>query len=289
MAKGSPLGFGLCTDQNMTWETTLDRWLYFESLGFDSLWDCDHFQQPSRPQGPYFEGWTMLAALAARTRRVRLGVLVTSNTFRHPALVAKEAVTVDHISDGRLELGLGAGWFVREHINFGIPFPEPTELVARFRESVEVIDRLLSHDVTSYDGEYIQLKEAPFRPGPVQKPRPPLTLGAHKRKMMQIVAEFADRWNSHGTVEEMRDRNAILDEACAAIGRDPSSIIRSLYGWAALMPADPWSSVDAFHEVIGRYREVGIHDFIIDAPPPEGFAVLERVATDVIPSLKAQL
>lgn len=283
-----PLGFGLCTDQNMTWETTVERWLYFEQLGFDSLWDCDHYQQPSRPEGPYFEGWTLLAALAARTSSVRVGVLVTSNTFRHPALVAKEAVTVDHISNGRLDLGLGAGWFVPEHVNFGIPFPEPAELVARFRESVEAIDLLLRQDVTSYDGHYVHLDNAPFRPGPVQKPRPPLTLGAHKRKMMRIVAEYADRWNSHGTVDELRQRNEMLDEECAAIGRDPASIIRSLYGWAALMPADPWSSVDAFHEVIGRYREAGIHDFIIDAPGPDRFPLLERIATEVIPALKSQ-
>lgn len=287
MATNATLSFGLCTDQNLTWDTTVERWLYFETLGFDSLWDCDHYQQPSRPQGPYFEGWTLLAALAARTSTVRLGVLVTSNTFRHPALVAKEAMTVDHISHGRLELGLGAGWFEPEHAHFGIAFPEPAELVDRFRESVEVIDLLLRQDVTSYDGQYVQLKEAPFRPGPVQKPRPPLTLGAHKRKMMKIVAKYADRWNSHGTVEELRQRNAMLDEECAAIGRDPGSIIRSLYGWAALMPADPWSSVDAFNEVIGRYREAGIHDFIIDAPGPEGFPMLERIAADVIPALKA--
>lgn len=286
MAAKTTLGFGLCTDQNMTWETTIERWLYFEELGFDSLWDCDHFQQPSRPNGPYFEGWTLLAALAARTTRVRLGVLVTSNTFRHPALVAKEAVTVDHISNGRLELGLGAGWYEPEHVHFGIDFPDPAELVARFRESVEAIDLLLRQDVTSYDGRYVQLNDAPFRPSPVQQPRPPLTLGAHKRKMMKIVAQYADRWNSHGTVDEMRERNDLLNEECAAIGRDPSSIIRSLYGWAALMPADPWSSTEAFHEVVGRYREAGINEFIIDAPGPEGFPMLEKIAADVIPALK---
>lgn len=279
-------GFGLCTDQCMTWDTTIERWLYFEQLGFDSLWDCDHYQRPSNPSGPYFEGWTLLAALAARTSRVRIGVLVSSNTFRHPALLAKEAVTVDHISHGRLELGIGAGWFVPEHENFGIPFPAPGELVDRFAESVEVIDLLLRNDVTSYNGRYVQLSNAPFRPAPVQKPRPPLTLGAHKRKMMQIVARYADRWNSHGTVDEMRQRNQMLDEECAAIGRDPSSIIRSLYGWAALMPADPWESVEAFHEVVGRYREAGIHEFIIDAPEPTSFPMMEKIAADAIPALK---
>lgn len=278
--------FGLCTDQNLTWEETVQRWKYFEQLGFDSLWDCDHYQQPSRPHGPYFEGWTLLAALAANTSRVRLGVLVSCNTFRHPALLAKEAVTVDHISHGRLELGLGAGWYLPEHKAFGIPFPEPAELVARFREAVQVVDLLLRQDVTTFGGSYYQLEDAPFRPAPVQKPRPPLTLGAHKPKMLRIVAEFADRWNSHGTVDELRERNQILDEQCAAIGRNPEAILRSLYGWAALMPADPWESKDAFQEVIGRYREVGISEFIIDAPGPDRFALLEQIATDVIPALR---
>src|SRR5215203_1684683 len=182
------LRFGLCTDQNLTWAQTVERWQYFEQLGFDSVWDCDHFQQPSRPHGPYFEGWTLLAALAARTKTIRIGVLVTSNTFRHPALLAKQAVTVDHISNGRLELGIGTGWFKLEHDSFGIPFPEPKELVDQFEEPVEVLDLLLRQDVSSYDGRYYQLNDAPFRPGSVQQPRPPLTLGAHGPRMLKIVA-----------------------------------------------------------------------------------------------------
>ncbi len=278
--------FGLCTDQNLSWETTVEHWKYFEALGFESLWDCDHYQQPSRPNGPYFEGWTLLAALAAETTRVRLGVLVSCNTFRHPALLAKQAVTVDHISNGRLELGLGAGWFVEEHQRFGIPFPEPPELVGRFREAVEVVDALLRQDVTTYDGTYYQLKAAPFRPAPLQQPRPPLTLGAHRSKMLRIVAEYADRWNSHGSVDDMRSRNQMLNEHCAAIGRDPKSIVRSLYGWAALMPADPWQSVDAFHEVVGQYADAGIEEFIIDAPGPDQFSMLEKIATEAMPALR---
>jgi alkanesulfonate monooxygenase SsuD/methylene tetrahydromethanopterin reductase-like flavin-dependent oxidoreductase (luciferase family) len=281
-----PIGFGLCTDQNMPWETTLERWKYFESLGFDSLWDCDHYQQPSRPNGPYFEGWTLLAALGAQVPRVRLGCLVSCNTFRHPALLAKMASTVDHVTGGRLEVGLGAGWFVPEHENLGIPFPDKSELVARYREAVQVVDLLLRQDETSFDGEFYQLHEAPFRPAPVQKPRPPLTLGAHGRKMLRIVAEYADRWNSHGSVDEMRERNEILTQHCHDIGRHPETIIRSLYGWASLMPSDPWGSVDSFEEVIGKYREVGINEFIIDAPNEDQFGVLEQVAASVIPRLR---
>ena len=123
--------FGICTDQNMTWEKTVQRWQQFEEMGFHSAWLCDHLIQPSRPQGPYFEAWTLLAALAARTERIRIGVLVTSNTFRHPSLLAKEVVTVDHISKGRLDFGLGAGWYQPEHRMFGIRFPETKELVGR--------------------------------------------------------------------------------------------------------------------------------------------------------------
>jgi hypothetical protein len=104
--------------------------------------------------------------------------------------------------------------------------------------------------------------------------------------MLRIVAEYADRWNSHGSVAEMRERNQILDDHCASIGRDPSSIVRSLYGWSSLLPADPWESVEAFHEVIGQYREAGIEEFIIDAPPPGQFQMLDRIAADAIPSLR---
>lgn len=283
-----PLRFGLCTDQNLPFPTLVERWRRFEALGFDSAWDCDHYVQPSRPTGPYFEGWTLLAGLAARTARIRVGVLVSCNTFRHPALLAKEVITVDHIADGRLDVGLGAGWYRPEHEQFGIPFPPNAELVGRFREAVEVVDRLLRDEVTTYEGRYYQLREAASRPRPVQRPRPPLMLGAHGPKMLGIVAQYADAWNSFGTVDEMRERNAILDAHCAAIGRDPDSISRSLYGWAAMLPDDPWASTDAFEEVIGRYREAGVNEFIIDHPPAAQFPVLERVATDVLPRLRRE-
>lgn len=275
------------TDQNLTWESTLELWTRFEALGFDSAWVCDHYQQPSQPNGPYFEGWTLLAGLAARTTRLRLGVLVTSNTFRHPSLLAKQAVTVDHLANGRLEIGLGAGWYVPEHTAFGIAFPDASELVARFREAVVLIDQMLRQDVTTFEGAYYQVREAMVRPSTVQRPRPPLTLGAHRSKMLRVVAEYAERWNSHASVAEMAERNHILDEHCAAIGRDPNSIIRSLYGWASQMGSDPWASPDAFHEVVGRYREAGVSEFLLDAPAPEAYPMMERIMTDVVPVLRS--
>jgi alkanesulfonate monooxygenase SsuD/methylene tetrahydromethanopterin reductase-like flavin-dependent oxidoreductase (luciferase family) len=284
------LRFGICTDQNLPFETLVERWRYFEELGFDSAWVCDHLNQPSSPEGPYFEGWTLLAALAARTERIRIGVLVSSNTFRHPALLAQEAVTLDHVSNGRLELGLGAGWFVPEHERFGIVFPPPRERVDQFREAVEIVDSLLRNESTTFDGRYYRLDGASVRPAPVQQPRPPLTLGAHKTRMLRICAEYADSWNSFGTVDEMRERNLILDEHCAAIGREPGEIRRSFYGWASKLEEqglpDPWQSAAAFEDVVGRYAAVGIDEFVIDQPRRGQFDVLEKVVTDVLPRLR---
>ena len=285
---GSGLRFGIQTPAVRTWPEMVELWRRVEALGYDSLWLPDHLVAPFRTDGPIFEAWTLLAALAAETERVRLGVLVSCNTFRHPPLVAKQAATIDHVSGGRLEVGLGAGWFVPEHEMFGIDFPGTGELVGRFREAVEVVDRQLRQDVTTYDGRFYQVREAPFRPAPVQRPRPPLTLGAHGPRMMRVVAEYADRWNSTGSVAETRERNRVLDEQCAAVGRDPTTILRSHLYVPALMPDErPWDSVDSFRDFVGRLREVGIDEFLLQPPPDERFGVVERVAAEVIPEARA--
>jgi F420-dependent oxidoreductase-like protein len=282
MGQPQPLRFGICTDQNMPWDRTVALWRYYESLGFDSIWVCDHYTQPSRPGGWYFEGWTALAGLAALTERVRVGVLVSSNTFRHPALLAKEAIAIDHISHGRLEFGIGAGWYRPEHEQFGIEFPETGALVERFREAVQICDLLFRQERVTFQGKHYQLVDAPNVPLPVQQPRPPLTIGAKKRRMLRIAAEYADRWNASGTADELRAYNAILDEHCATLDRDPDTIIRSLYGWGALMKADPWQSLDAWHDMVGSYREAGVNEFIIDQPRPEQFGVLEQIAAEYL-------
>jgi alkanesulfonate monooxygenase SsuD/methylene tetrahydromethanopterin reductase-like flavin-dependent oxidoreductase (luciferase family) len=281
-----PARFGIVRNQNLPLETLLRHWQVFEELGFDSIWHADHYQRPSVPELPFLEGWTLLAALARKTTKPRIGILVSSNTFRHPPLLAKQAVTVDHISGGRMELGLGTGWFKGEHERFGVPYPETPELVGRFEEAVVLIDRLLTQDVTTFEGAYYQVKDAPFRPRPVQQPRPPLTLGAHGPRMLRFAARYADRWNSYGTDVEIRERNDRLDEACLAIGRDPDQIIRSLYGWTIPMGADPWSSLDAFADIVGRYREAGMSEFLMEAPHEEQFPMMERIATDLLPALR---
>jgi F420-dependent oxidoreductase-like protein len=304
------LHVGIGVDQNLPFPTLVERWHLIEALGFDSIWDFDHYNQPSRPDGPYFEAWTLLAGLAVHTRRVRIGVLVSSNTFRHPALLAKQAITLDHMSQGRLDVGMGAGWFVAEHDAYGLEFLPPGERVSRFKEAVEVVDRLLRQDKTTYAGRHYRLTDAVCLPRPIQAPRPPLMLAGHGPRMLRIIAERGDLWNSYGTPEEIRERNAILDAACQAIGRDPATLVRSLYGWATQtpqaswaderaggwaaglarggrrLPADPWASPQACVDFIETYREVGIDHFVIDAPRADQLETMERFAADLLPHLR---
>lgn len=281
-----PLLFGVVRNQNIPLESLHRHWAMYEDAGFDSIWHADHYMRPSVPDHPMLEGWTLLAHLASVTQRVRFGLLVNCNTFRHPPLVAKMAVTVDHIGKGRLELGLGTGWWEPEHLAYGVEYPAPKELVDRFEESTELIHGLLTHERFTYEGTHYQVHDALFRPGPYGE-KIPLTLGAHGPRMLGIVARFADRWNSYGTVEEIRERNARLDEACRKIGRDPDEILRSLYGWTLKLGADPWSSPDAFADIVGRYAEVGIREFLFEGPHDHQLEMAERIAREVVPGLRA--
>ena len=280
--------FGICTDQNMTWEKTVERWQDFEKMGFESAWLCDHLIQPSRPEGPYFEAWTLLAGLAARTEKIRIGVLVTSNTFRYPSVLVKEVVTVDHISNGRLDFGFGAGWHEGEHRMFGIPFPETRELVGRFREAVQLIDTTLRNDTSSYEGKYYRTEGLRNRPAAIQQPRVPFLLGAFGPHMLKIVARYADTWNAFGTPQEMRERNQLLDEYCEELGRDPETLDRSLYYWVPKSDADPWKSEQAFRDVIEPYMEAGVNQFLLDQPSDAQYDLLGQIASDVLPKLRGE-
>ena len=172
-----PVRFGIQTPQqnSNSWPDMLSMWQEVEQLGFDTAWVFDHFLPIfSDPTGPCMEGWTSLAALAMATSQIRLGVMVSGNTYRNPGVLAKIATTVDIISRGRLILGMGGGWFAREHAAFGIPFPGIGERLGRLEESLSVIKQLWSQDTTSYTGRYYQLDDAPFLPKPIQQPHPPI-------------------------------------------------------------------------------------------------------------------
>ena len=211
-------------------------------------------------------------------KNIRFGVLVSCNTFRHPPLVAKEAVTLDHISNGRLEFGLGAGWFVPEHEMFGIPFPANAELVGRFREAVEICHPLFTQDVTTYEGEYYQIRDAPFRPAPVQSAHP-----LHPRRARP--AHDAHRGPLRGPLE--------LDRHDRGNGRaQPDRWMRPASKWAgprrdpALTPlragdsaaGDPWDSPEALRDFVGRFHEIGIREAIFQIPPDIEPAQIERIA-----------
>ena len=287
-----PLTFGICRNPTLPYPELVRQFRLYEQLGFETAWLTDHFQRPSGPEEPYLEGWTTLAAIIPRTTTIRVGVLVSSNTFRSPALLAKMAITLDQISQGRLEVGLGAGWYEREHEQFGVAFPPAGERVARFAEAAAVLDLLLRDAGGTFDGQYYQLAAAALSPGSVQHPRPPLTLGAHGPKMLATVARYADRWNSFGTVDEIRERNSMLDEACGRIGRDPATIVRSFFGqvprdtMANRLEFDPWDSPDAFAHMVGIYGAVGITDFIVDSPEPHQEGTMGRIASDLLPGLR---
>lgn len=298
------LRFGLVTPQLVPWPAMVERWQTAEQAGFDSVWVVDHFVNPTMPAGRWFEGWTMLAALATQTSRVRLGALVTSISFRNPALLAKEALTVDHISNGRLELGLGAGGQVNDHTMTGSdPWPAG-ERVERFRDFITVVDALLrAEDTVSHEGAYYRVRDAIMTPGPVQRPRSPITIGAGAPRMLRIAAEFADTLNtsaggfgrhavrpsSDEAVDNVRQRNELLDGYCAEIGRDPATLRRSLLAGGGANPDDPWPSAEAFRDFVGRYHDAGITEFLFYYPSRMelGHGAFDEIVHNVIPSLRS--
>jgi alkanesulfonate monooxygenase SsuD/methylene tetrahydromethanopterin reductase-like flavin-dependent oxidoreductase (luciferase family) len=282
------LTFGL-QSLGLGWNDLRTDWLAFDAAGWDSLWLPDHLSTPNPNVEPadFLEAWMALAAMAQLTSHARLGVLVSSNTFRHPSVLAKQAVTVDHISGGRLDLGFGAGWFEREHEEFGLELPPIGERVSRYAEALALLDEFLRNDLTTFEGRYYQLREAPNRPTPVQSPRMPILVGAHGPRTMKIAARHADIWNSRGTVEEMAERNRVIDAAATEAGRDPASIIRSVSYFPARTEERPWASVEAFTSWVERYRAVGFTDFIFEAPGPDQRGVADRIARDVLPQFRA--
>jgi F420-dependent oxidoreductase-like protein len=219
--------------EGLTW----DRWFRIadqvESLGLDSLWRSDHFfSLMGHPERPALECWTSLTALAERTRRIRFGPLVTPMTFRHPALLARMAAAVDGLSNGRLVLGIGAGWNETEHAAFGIPLPPLRERFDRLEEGVAVIKALWTGGPVDRDGRYYPLRGATAFPRPVQQPAPPLLIGGDGEiRLLRIVARHADEWNSHAAgPEAYRVKRAKLEDHCRTVGRDPDSIHRSWMG-----------------------------------------------------------
>ena len=197
-----------------------------DAAGFDSLWFDDHLlADEGKPTAPKLEGWTVAAAAAAITTRATIGHLVTANTFRNPGVLAKMAATLDHVSDGRAILGIGAGWFEEEHRAFGLDFGASAgERVERMGESIGLLRRLHDGDVVTHHGPHYRLTDAVCAPLPIQRPLPLLIGGSGPKRTLPLVARHADLWNAFGTPDVIRANGAVLAEACAAIGRDPGSV-----------------------------------------------------------------
>jgi alkanesulfonate monooxygenase SsuD/methylene tetrahydromethanopterin reductase-like flavin-dependent oxidoreductase (luciferase family) len=262
--------------QRMGWDEVARRVQFAESLGFDGAWGFDHFQ-PMYGEGPgeTFEGMTTLAALAGVTSTIRLGLLVTGVTYRHPSVFAAQALTVDHASHGRLELSLGAAWFDKEHIELDIPFPSTGERFDVLEDALEIITRLYTGEVVSYEGSRLSLRNAQMLPLPVQRPHPPLWIGGTgPRRTLPLVAHYADVWHAFGTPNSLRDANARVDELAVKEGRDPASILR-----AASLSLD---DLQTARKHIAKWQEAG-YGYLVCGWPSAGESHIEAFAREVMP------
>jgi alkanesulfonate monooxygenase SsuD/methylene tetrahydromethanopterin reductase-like flavin-dependent oxidoreductase (luciferase family) len=266
--------FGLdVAQQRMPWSESADRVRFAETLGFDGVWGFDHFQ-PMYGEGPgeCFEGMTTLAAWSGLTQRVRLGLLVTGMTYRHPSVFAAEAITIDHASGGRLELSYGAAWFDAEHRALGIPFPALRERVDAFEEAVQVVRGLLTTDGFTFEGRYHSTADATLHPRPVQAPRPPIWIGAAgERRMMPIAARYADVWHSWGPPGPMRAKSDRLSGMAEAAGRDPGEITRAS---SLSLEDDP----DAIARLVDEWEAAGF-GYLVCGWPSGGRRQIEAFAS----------
>ncbi len=306
--------FGIQTgQQEVTYQDIVKIWKEAEALGFDSAWDYDHLM-PIRGDvnNSCLEGWTLLSALATQTTKLRIGTLVTGNTYRNPALLAKMATTVDQISGGRLLLGIGAAWFEPEHVAYGFSFYSAKDRAAHLGEALEVITKLWTADHPSFSGQYYTLSQAPFSPLPVQKPHPPIIVGGEGKKwIMPLVAKYADGWNVPIGVSPagVKKRLQIVHDECQRIGRTPCdpevSVLMVLYSISDIPLAGPVTRLGArviagkgvsrsilagspkeITEQIRAYVDAGATHIIMNLQPPYDPALLRRFATEVMPNFR---
>jgi alkanesulfonate monooxygenase SsuD/methylene tetrahydromethanopterin reductase-like flavin-dependent oxidoreductase (luciferase family) len=231
MPGGRPLRFGLKFSQQVhPIDVHKDVWRIGDEAGFDHIWPFDHLiALGPDPAAPIFDGWTALGAMAALTKRARMGLNVTGNLYRHPGLMAKIAVTVDHLSNGRLEFGIGTGWNEPEFTQFGLPFPSAGDRVTMLDESLRAMKLLWSERRSNYKGRFYELKDAIAEPKPVQKPHPPIWIGSKGDRMIRLTARHADVWHSNAqSFEESVTLNKVLDAECLKRERDPASLRRSI-------------------------------------------------------------
>ena len=276
-----PLRFGLkASGQAISIDDLRACWRIADEGGFDHVWDFDHLASigPLGPDRPIYEGWALQAAMAEATKRVRIGCLVTGNTYRHPVVLAKLAVTVDHLSGGRLEFGIGAAWAEVEHDMYGIEGLD--HRVGRLSESLQIIKSLFTQERTDFDGRYYRLKDAIANPKPIQKPHPPIWIGAQGESTMRLTARHADVWNiSGGDPSFVSEVSKKFDEACNAVGRDPSGVRRSLqFDWDG-------RSREQLLDLSGKLLELGVTEQVVYVRGETPVWQAERLA-EALPELR---
>jgi len=313
---GDSVRFGIHSgQQNTSFDQYLQLWKRAEELGFDWASVFDHFMPiQTDPTGPCFDGLTLLSAMAAHTSRIRCGILVVGNSYRNPALLAKIATTLDHVSGGRLELGVGGGWYELEHDQYNIPFPTIGRRIRMLSESTRILKRLWTERVVDFHGRYYTLNHAMSEPKPLQSPHIPLWVGGAGEKLtLRVVAESADGWNTFfGPLDYYQHKLDALGEHCRDTGRNPADIRKSLSVQAVVGETDAEveerlakmaaaGSMDrsTFRQrgIVGTpeqcaeqlrpYLKLGVRDFIIGARVPADMRSLELVATRVAPIVRA--
>jgi F420-dependent oxidoreductase-like protein len=278
------LRFGIKTAQQHTnYADMLAVWRAADAVEvFEHAWLFDHFIPiAGDPDGPCLEGWTLLAALAAQTRRIRVGHMVNGNTYRHPAVLANMGATLDIISNGRLDMGIGAGWNELEHTSYGIELLPPGKRLSQFEEACEVIRLLWTQKYADFEGTYYQLKQARCEPKPVQRPYPPIVIGGSgERRTLRIVAKYADVWNfAGGPVDQFRHKLAVLEEHCRAVGREFASIEKSVQ-----LPVT-YDDLPGYIASTRAYIAAGANHIIFNLRWPYPAGIIERLAEEVVPQV----
>ena len=263
---------------SLPFQETLALGQHVAATGWDGMWLADHFMPNAADTStPWPEAWTTLAALAPQVPGIRLGTLVTGNTYRHPAVLAKMAATVDHISGGRLVLGIGSGWQENEHQQYGIEFGTVRQRLDRLEEACAMIKSLFNEPSANFEGRFYTLKEATLEPKPLQPNLPLMVGGGGEKVTLRITARYADEWNVWGTVETMIHKMRILDRHCEDIGRDPKDIQRSAV--ALLFLSDDDKFIQQIRETVDRaliagnlaevqdtvkaYQEAGVDELLV--------------------------
>ena len=272
--------FGIDISQHqLTWDQLVSRARMAEDANLDGVWVFDHFTALyADPMGPCLEGWTLLAGIARETSRIRLGTLVTGMTHRHPSVLATQVVTVDHLSEGRVECAVGAAWNEPEHRALGIPFPPVAERMDRFEEGVQVLRSLFTQDHTSFEGRYFRLDDATYHPRPIQQPSPPIWVGGTgPRRTLPIAGRYADAW--HGWADDgagLAAMSAIIDRAAEEAGRDPATILRA----SSLSISEDWDEVRRAYD----WMAAGGIGYLVISWPGQGQDRVREFLDDVLPT-----